>query len=54
MLRVRFADPEETWLYLDPTQGGIVQRSVRVTVITSYSIHYTKLYESYHRAMVTA
>ena len=31
VLRVRFSDPQDTWLYLDPAQGGIVQRSVRVT-----------------------
>jgi hypothetical protein len=31
VLRVRFADPHRTWLYLDPQRGGIVQRSVSVS-----------------------
>jgi len=31
VLRIRYADPQETWLYLDPTTGGIVQRSEKVT-----------------------
>ncbi len=31
VLRVRYADNNATWLYLDPGQGGIVQRSGRVS-----------------------
>jgi hypothetical protein len=31
VLRVRYTDPQETWLYLDPTRGGVVQRSEKVT-----------------------
>jgi hypothetical protein len=31
VLRVRFADPHETWLYLDPTQGRIVRKEERLT-----------------------
>jgi len=31
VLRVRYADANETWLYLDPARGGIVQRSGRVS-----------------------
>jgi hypothetical protein len=31
VLRVRYADANATWLYLDPEQGGIVQRSARVS-----------------------
>jgi hypothetical protein len=31
VLRVRYADPQETWLYLDPARGGIVQKSERVS-----------------------
>ena len=27
VLRVRYEDPQQTWLYLDPRRGGIVQRS---------------------------
>lgn len=31
VLRIRYADPQETWLYLDPKTGGVVQRSEKVT-----------------------
>jgi hypothetical protein len=31
VLRVRYQDEPRTWLYLDPSRGGIVQRSVRVS-----------------------
>jgi hypothetical protein len=31
VLRVRYADTNATWLYLDPERGGIVQRSGRVS-----------------------
>jgi hypothetical protein len=31
VLRIKYADPQETWLYLDPKTGGVVQRSERVT-----------------------
>jgi hypothetical protein len=31
VLRVRYADPQETWLYLDPARGGVVQRSEKIT-----------------------
>ena len=31
VLRVRYADEHSTWLYLDPEQGGIVQRSTSVS-----------------------
>jgi hypothetical protein len=31
VLRVRYADEHGTWLYLDPEQGRIVERSVRVS-----------------------
>jgi hypothetical protein len=31
VLRVRYADENATWLYLDPAQGGIVQRSTSVS-----------------------
>jgi hypothetical protein len=31
VLLVRFADPHETWLYLDPTQGRIVRKEERLT-----------------------
>ena len=31
VLRVRYADENATWLYLDPEQGSIVQRSTSVS-----------------------
>ncbi len=31
VLRVRYADPQQTWLYLDPTRGAVVQRSESIT-----------------------
>ena len=31
VLRVRYADPQETWLYLDPRAGGVVRRSERIS-----------------------
>ncbi len=31
VLRVRYDDPQQTWLYLDPGRGGIVQKSERVS-----------------------
>ena len=31
VLRVRYADPQQTWLYVDPSRGAIVQRSEKVT-----------------------
>ena len=31
VLRVRYADPQETWLYLDPAQGRIVRKEERLT-----------------------
>ena len=31
VLRVRYEDPQRTWLYLDPARGAIVQRSAKVT-----------------------
>jgi hypothetical protein len=31
VLRVRYADPQETWLYVDPATGSIAQRSEKVT-----------------------
>jgi hypothetical protein len=31
VLRIRYADANATWLYLDPTRGGIVQRSGKVS-----------------------
>jgi hypothetical protein len=31
VLRVRYDDPDQTWLYLDPERGAVVLRHVRVT-----------------------
>jgi hypothetical protein len=42
VFRVRYADADETWLYLDPARGGIVQRSDRVTRLRRW------LYQGFH------
>jgi hypothetical protein len=42
VLRVRYADPEATWLYLDPKRGAIVQRSERVGRLQRW------LYQGFH------
>jgi len=31
VLRIRYNDPQETWLYLDPTRGGVVDRVENAT-----------------------
>jgi hypothetical protein len=42
VLRVRYADTNQTWLYLDPERGGIVQRSGRVSRLRRW------LYQGFH------
>ena len=42
VLRIRYADPQETWLYLDPGTGGVVQRSEKVTRLRRW------LYQGFH------
>jgi hypothetical protein len=42
VLRVRYADANATWLYLDPEQGGIVQRSGKVSRLRRW------LYQGFH------
>jgi hypothetical protein len=42
VLRVRYADEHQTWLYLDPQRGGVVQRSVAVTRLRRW------LYQGFH------
>ena len=42
VLRVRYTDPQRTWLYLDPAQGSVVQRSERVTRLRRW------LYQGFH------
>jgi hypothetical protein len=42
VLRVRYADEDGTWLYLDPQRGGIVQRSVKTTRLRRW------LYQGFH------
>jgi hypothetical protein len=39
VLRVRYDDPEGTWLYLDPARGGIVQKSERVGRLQRWLYH---------------
>jgi hypothetical protein len=42
VLRVRYADDNATWLYLDPGDGGVVQRSVKVSRLRRW------LYQGFH------
>jgi hypothetical protein len=42
VLRVRYADANETWLYLDPARGGLVQRSGKVSRLRRW------LYQGFH------
>jgi hypothetical protein len=42
VLRVRYADANETWLDLDPERGGIVQRSGKVSRLRRW------LYQGFH------
>ena len=42
VLRVRYADANATWLYLDPERGGIVQRSTDVSRLRRW------LYQGFH------
>jgi hypothetical protein len=39
ILRVRFADPPRTWLYLDPALGAIVRKEERLTRVNRWLYH---------------
>jgi hypothetical protein len=39
VLRVRYADPNETWLYLDPRRGAIVRKEERLTRVNRWLYH---------------
>ena len=39
VLRVRYDDPEETWLYLDPFRGAIARKEVWLTRINRWFYH---------------
>ena len=39
VLRVRFDDPQQTWLYLDPGQGRIVLKEERLTRLNRWLYH---------------
>jgi hypothetical protein len=39
VLRVRFADPPRTWLYLDPGLGAIVRKEERLTRVNRWLYH---------------
>lgn len=39
VLRVRFGDPQRTWLYLDPRQGAIVRKEERLSRINRWLYH---------------
>ncbi len=39
VLRVRYADPQRTWLYLDPRRGAIVHKEERLTRVNRWLYH---------------
>jgi hypothetical protein len=39
VLRVRYADPQRTWLYLDPSRGAIVRKEERLTRVNRWLYH---------------
>ena len=39
VLRVRYSDPQHTWLYLDPRRGAIVRKEERLTRINRWIYH---------------
>ncbi len=39
ILRARYADPQETWLYFDPRRGTIVRKEERLTRINRWLYH---------------
>ena len=39
VVRVRFADPQRTWLYLDPRRGAIVRREERLSRVNRWLYH---------------
>ena len=39
VLRVRFADPPRTWLYLDPRRGAIVRKEERLSRVNRWLYH---------------
>jgi len=39
VLRVRFDDPQRTWLYLDPRHGAIVRREARLSRVNRWLYH---------------
>jgi hypothetical protein len=39
VLRVRYADPPRTWLYLDPRRGAIVRKEERLTRVNRWLYH---------------
>ena len=39
MLRVRYADPQQTWLYFDPKHGTIARKEERLTRLNRWLYH---------------
>ena len=39
VLRVRYRDPQRTWLYLDPRRGAVVQKEERLTRLNRWLYH---------------
>lgn len=39
VLRARFADPQRTWLYLDPSRGAVVRKEERLSRVNRWLYH---------------
>ena len=39
VLRVRYADPQQTWLYFDPKRGAIARKEERLTRLNRWLYH---------------
>jgi hypothetical protein len=39
VLRVRYGDPARTWLYVDPSRGGVVRKEERLTRLNRWLYH---------------
>jgi hypothetical protein len=39
VLRVRFDDPQQTWVYLDPRRGAVVRKEERLTRVNRWLYH---------------
>jgi hypothetical protein len=39
VLRVKYADPQHTWLYVDPKRGAIARKEERLTRVNRWLYH---------------